>query len=93
MTKSELIDCITRRFPQLVAKDVPTSVNAILDAMIVTLANGNRIELRGFGSFGLNYRKPRIGRNPMTGDKVQVPGKYAVHFKAGRELRERVLRS
>ncbi len=90
MTKSELIARLAERFPQLVAKDADLSVKMILDAMTEALAGGERIEIRGFGSFSLNYRPPRTGRNPKTGSKVQVPAKYVPHFKAGKELRERV---
>ena len=90
MTKSELIAKLAARFPQLVMKDAELSVKAILDAMTEKLAGGKRIEIRGFGSFSLNYRPPRLGRNPKTGEKVQVPEKYVPHFKAGKELRERV---
>ena len=90
MTKSELIAKLAARFPQLVVKDAELSVKAILDAMSDKLATGKRIEIRGFGSFSLNYRPPRLGRNPKTGAKVQVPEKYVPHFKAGKELRERV---
>ncbi len=90
MTKSELIGRLALRFPQLVAKDADYAVNMILDAMADTLARGDRIEIRGFGSFALNYRPPRTGRNPKSGDKVLVPAKYVPHFKAGNELRERV---
>jgi integration host factor subunit beta len=90
MTKSELIAKLAARFPQLVLKDAELSVKAILDAMASKLAAGERIEVRGFGSFSLNYRPPRLGRNPKTGAKVQVPEKYVPHFKAGKELRERV---
>ncbi len=90
MTKSELIDQLAAKFPHLVAKDTDYSVKVILDAMSEALARGGRIEIRGFGSFALNYRPPRMGRNPKTGEKVPVPGKYAPHFKAGKELRERV---
>ena len=90
MTKSELIARLAERFPQLVAKDADMAVKMILDAMIDALAKADRIEIRGFGSFSLNYRPPRTGRNPKTGDKVQVPAKYVPHFKAGKELRERV---
>ncbi len=90
MTKSELIARLALRFPQLVTKDADLSVKMILDAMTEALAQGDRIEIRGFGSFSLNYRPPRIGRNPKSGDKVQVPAKYVPHFKAGKELRERV---
>jgi integration host factor subunit beta len=90
MTKSELIARLAARFPQLVAKDADLSVKMVLDAMTEALAKGDRIEIRGFGSFSLNYRPPRIGRNPKSGVKVQVPAKYVPHFKAGKELRERV---
>ena len=90
MTKSELISRLADRFPQLVAKDAELSVKTIIDAMAKSLADGQRIEIRGFGSFDLNYRPPRIGRNPKSGEKVQVPAKYVPHFKAGKEMRERV---
>lgn len=90
MTKSELIARLAERFPQLVAKDADLSVKMILDAMSEALAKGDRIEIRGFGSFSLNYRPPRVGRNPKTGAKVEVPAKHVPHFKAGKELRERV---
>jgi integration host factor subunit beta len=90
MTKSELIARLAERFPQLVAKDADFAVKMILDALTAALVRGDRIEIRGFGSFALNYRPPRIGRNPKSGDKVQVPAKYVPHFKAGKELRERV---
>ena len=90
MTKSELIARLAQRYPQLVAKDAEYAVKMILDAMTHSLVGANRIEIRGFGSFGLNYRPPRVGRNPKSGDKVQVPEKYVPHFKAGKELRERV---
>ena len=72
------------------ASDAELAVKMILDAMSKSLAEGQRIEIRGFGSFGLNYRPPRVGRNPKSGEKVQVPAKYVPHFKAGKELRERV---
>ena len=90
MTKSELIAKLAARYPQLVAKDAELAVKMILDAMAKSLSQGQRIEIRGFGSFGLNYRPPRTGRNPKSGEKVQVPAKYVPHFKAGKELRERV---
>jgi len=90
MTKSELIARLAERFPQLVAKDADFAVKMILDALTAALVRGDRIEIRGFGSFALNYRPPRIGRNPKSGDKVQVPAKYVPHFKAGKGLRERV---
>ena len=90
MTKSDLIARLAERFPQLVAKDADFAVKMILDAMSEALAKGDRIEIRGFGSFSLNYRPPRVGRNPKSGDKVSVPEKWVPHFKAGKELRERV---
>jgi integration host factor subunit beta len=90
MTKSELIARLAGRYPQLVAKDAEFAVKTILDAMTLSLVKGQRIEIHGFGSFGLNYRPPRTGRNPKSGDRVQVPEKFVPHFKAGKELRERV---
>ncbi|MDE2441277.1 MAG: integration host factor subunit beta [Betaproteobacteria bacterium] len=90
MTKSELIAQLAERFPQLVAKDADFAVKMILDAMSEALVRGDRIEIRGFGSFALNYRPPRVGRNPKSGEKVSVPAKWVPHFKAGKELRERV---
>ena len=90
MTKSELIARLAERNPRLVARDADEAVNTMLEAMTDALAGGQRIEIRGFGSFALNYRPPRIGRNPKSGDRVQVPAKYVPHFKAGKELRERV---
>jgi integration host factor subunit beta len=90
MTKSDLIVRLAERFPQLVAKDADFAVKMILDALSEALAKGDRIEIRGFGSFALNYRPPRVGRNPKSGDKVSVPEKWVPHFKAGKELRERV---
>jgi len=90
MTKSELIARLAARYPQLVAKDAEFAVKMILDAMTQSLVKGQRIEIRGFGSFGLNHRPARTGRNPKSGEKVHVPEKYVPHFKAGKELRERV---
>ena len=90
MTKSELIEILSRRQPHLKAEDVDLAVKALLEMMGGALAQGDRIEIRGFGSFALNYRPPRIGRNPKSGEKVSVPEKWVPHFKAGKELRERV---
>ncbi len=90
MTKSELIARLAERYPQLVAKDAEFAVKTILDAMSRTLADGHRIEIRGFGSFALSHRPPRVGRNPKSGEKVLVPEKRVPHFKPGKELRERV---
>jgi integration host factor subunit beta len=90
MTKSELIERLAARFPQLGAKDADFAVKVLLDALADAMVRGQRIEIRGFGSFSLSYRPPRVGRNPKTGEQVQVPEKYVPHFKAGKELRERV---
>jgi integration host factor subunit beta len=90
VTKSELIAILASRYPQLAVRDTDIAVKTVLDAMTQALANGQRIEIRGFGSFSLSERSPRVGRNPKSGEKVMVPGKRVPHFKAGKELRERV---
>ncbi|WKD51512.1 integration host factor subunit beta [Microbulbifer spongiae] len=93
MTKSELIERIALRLDQLPVKDVELAVRVLLDTMSDALSQGERIEIRGFGSFSLHYRGPRTGRNPKTGDAVALSGKYVPHFKPGKELRDRVNRS
>lgn len=93
MTKSELIELIAERQPQLSHKDIELAVKTIIEHMSQVLASGSRIEIRGFGSFSLHYREPRVGRNPKTGETVELPGKYVPHFKPGKELRERVNQS
>ncbi|MCW5580871.1 MAG: integration host factor subunit beta [Luteimonas sp.] len=90
MTKSELIEILTQRQAHLKADDVDLAVKSLLEMMATSLAHGDRIEIRGFGSFSLHFRPPRTGRNPKTGDAVALPGKYVPHFKPGKELRERV---
>ncbi len=90
MTKSELIDILAHKQVQLAYKDVELAIKTILEHMAQALANGERIEIRGFGSFSLHHRPPRIGRNPKTGDSVTLAEKYVPHFKPGKELRERV---
>ena len=90
MTKSELIDLIATRQEQLSVKDVELAVKTVLDHMSEILSTGGRIEIRGFGSFSLHYRSPRTGRNPKTGDTVQLTGKYVPHFKPGKDMRDRV---
>ncbi|NEN75869.1 integration host factor subunit beta [Pelistega sp. NLN82] len=90
MTKSELIEALAASYPQLAVRDMDLAVKTMLDAMTEALSNGQRIEIRGFGSFSLSQRAPRMGRNPKTGEQVEVPGKRVPHFKAGKELRERV---
>ena len=89
MTKSELIESIARKQKHLPAKDVELAVKHLLDVMGDALADGERIEIRGFGSFSLHYRPPRLGRNPKTGDAVALSGKHVPHFKPGKDLRER----
>lgn len=90
MTKSELIETLAQKQTQLAYKDVELAVKNMLEHMATTLANGERIEIRGFGSFSLHYRPPRVGRNPKTGDSVDLTAKYVPHFKPGKEMRERV---
>lgn len=90
MTKSELIDVIAKEQSHLAYRDVELAVKCILEQMSQALAAGERIEIRGFGSFSLHYRPPRQGRNPKTGTSVALAGKYVPHFKPGKELRERV---
>ncbi len=90
MTKSELIALLASRYPQLALRDMDFAVKTVLESMTEALANGQRIEIRGFGSFSLSTRSPRVGRNPKSGEKVMVPAKQVPHFKAGKELRERV---
>lgn len=90
MTKSELIEILSQRQAHLKGEDVDLSVKCLLEMMGGSLAVGERIEIRGFGSFSLHYRPPRLGRNPKTGESVALPGKHVPHFKPGKELRERV---
>ena len=90
MTKSELVEVIASKQSQLSTKDVELSVKTIIDHMSQALAGGQRIEIRGFGSFSLHYRSPRVGRNPKTGESVNLPEKYVPHFKPGKDLREKV---
>jgi integration host factor subunit beta len=90
MTKSELIERIAATQSQLSAKDVELAIKTLIELMAATLAQGQRIEIRGFGSFSLHYRSPRIGRNPKTGESVGLAGKHVPHFKPGKEMRDRV---
>lgn len=90
LTKSELIERVALRQSQLSQKDVELAVKTMLEEMSQALATGGRIEIRGFGSFSLHYRAPRLGRNPKTGESVDLTGKYVPHFKPGKELRDRV---
>jgi len=90
ITRSELVERLAQAFPQLLPRDVELAVKTLLDTMSSALADGKRIELRGFGSFVMHHRPPRQGRNPKSGEKVMVPEKRVPHFKPGKELRERV---
>ncbi|SIN92794.1 integration host factor subunit beta [Sulfurivirga caldicuralii] len=90
MTKSELIESLSYKLDRFSQKDIEQAVNTMLDTMIHTLAQGNRIEIRGFGSFTLHERKARMGRNPKTGEQVPLPAKRVPHFKPGKALREKV---
>jgi integration host factor subunit beta len=88
--RSDLIAHLAESQPQLQIKDAELGVKVIIDALSNTLSNGGRVEVRGFGSFSLNYRPPHTGRNPKTGVPVKVLAKYVLHFKAGKDLKERV---
>lgn len=90
MTKSELIERLSEKLDQLPAKDIELAVKTVIEQMSQSLSNGGRIEIRGFGSFSLHFRPPRVGRNPKTGESVALAEKYVPHFKPGKELRERV---
>jgi integration host factor subunit beta len=90
MTKSELIEVLAYKNSNLPFRDVELAIKTLLEHMSEVLASGERIEIRGFGSFSLHYRPPRIGRNPKTGEAVALTGKYVPHFKPGKELRTRV---
>ncbi len=90
MNKSELIERIVDQQEQLSVRDVELAVKTMLEHMTQVLSSGERIEIRGFGSFSLHYRAPRLGRNPKTGESVELDGKYVPHFKPGKELRDRV---
>ncbi len=90
MTKSELIEALAKQQPHLALKDVELAVKCIIEKMNEALSSGERIEIRGFGSFSLHLRPPRVGRNPKTGESVTLSKKYVPHFKPGKELRDRV---
>ena len=90
MTKSELIEIIAKEQSHLAYRDVELAVKCMIEHMSQSLASGERIEIRGFGSFSLHYRPPRMGRNPKTGKTVSLSGKHVPHFKPGKELRDRV---
>jgi integration host factor subunit beta len=90
VTKSELIETLAKKQPYLALKDVELAVKCVIEKMNQALSSGDRVEIRGFGSFSLHKRPPRIGRNPKTGESVSLPEKHVPHFKPGKELRDRV---
>jgi integration host factor subunit beta len=90
MTRSDLVIALSERFAQLNQRDAEMAVKAILDTIAKALEEGQRAEIRGFGSFSVNYRPARLGRNPRSGESVQIPEKRVPHFKPGKALREQV---
>lgn len=90
MVKSELLYALNKKFPELLLGDVELALNCILGQITTTLAHGEPIEIRGFGRFELRHRSPRTSRNPKTGEAVKLPAKVGIHFKPGKDLRERV---
>ena len=90
MTRSKLIQLLAQRQPSLSHKETESIVKDIFEQMAEALCGGKRIEIRGFGSFSIRFRQPRMARNPKTGDRVAKEGKYAPYFRPGKELRERV---
>ena len=90
MVKSELVRALNEKLPEHQLGDVELAVNCLLNQMIDALAKGERIEIRGFGGFDLHHRPPRIARNPKTGEAVQLPAKVALHFKPGKDMKDRV---
>lgn len=90
MTRSDLVEELATRFSQLTHRDAEHAIKTLLDAMSDTLVRGHRIEIRGFGSFSVNRRPPRMGRNPRSGESVAIPEKRVAHFKPGKALRESV---
>jgi integration host factor subunit beta len=91
ITKSDLVKALSKNQRYLAPKDVAAAVNSLINILSNSLSSGERIEVRGFGSFNLHYHPSRIGRNPRTGESVKIAGKYVPHFKPGKELRKRVL--
>jgi integration host factor subunit beta len=90
MTRAEFIARLADQFGHLPADEIDTAVRSIIEYLSLSLEKGERIEIRGFGGFSLRHREPRVGRNPKTGEAVELPAKFAIHFKPGKELRERV---
>ena len=90
INKKDLIEIIAKEQDQLPYRDIELSVKTIIKSMVKSLRKGERIEIRGFGSFSLRYRKPRVGRNPKSGQSVNIEERYVPHFKPGKNLKERV---
>ena len=90
MVKSELVRALNEKLPELQVKDVELALNCILRQLADAIVQGERIEIRGFGSFNLHHRPPRVARNPKTGEAINLPAKVAIHFKPGKEMRDRV---
>ena len=91
MTRLDLIKVLSKKQKYLAAKDVEVAVKCLINILSDSLSSGERVEIRGFGSFNLQYHEPRIGRNPRTGESVKIPGKHVPHFKPSKELKKRVL--
>ena len=91
MTRLDLIKVLSKKQKYLAAKDVEVAVKSLINILSDSLSSGERVEIRGFGSFNLQYHEPRIGRNPRTGESVKIPGKHVPHFKPSKELKKRVL--
>ena len=90
MVKSEMVKVLNKKMPDFKERDVESALNCMVNQMVDALVKGERIEIRGFGSFDLRHRSPRLARNPKTGESVQLAAKAAVHFKPGKEMRDRV---
>ena len=91
MTRLDLIKVLSKKQKYLAAKDVEVAVKSLINILSDSLSSGERVEIRGFGSFNLQYHEPRSGRNPQTGESVKIPGKHVPHFKPSKELKKRVL--
>jgi integration host factor subunit beta len=90
LTKSDLIQILCERYEQIPARNVELAVKGMVDHMTEVLSAGQRIEIRGFGSFSIRYRAPRLGRNPKTGTRVELGSRFVPHFKPGKDLRDKV---
>jgi len=90
VVKSELVHALSEKLPELQKKDVELALSCLLGQLTNAIVKGERIEIRGFGSFNLHHRPPRIARNPKTGEAINLPAKVALHFKPGKEMRDRV---